>query len=76
MIIIDTRVGTSGISGFGIFTNEDIKCGDVVWILHPSIDCTLTYEELILLPKFGQDYARTYIYWSKYKSMAFCSFFF
>jgi hypothetical protein len=69
MIIIDSRVSASSINGFGIFTNEDIKKGDVVWVLHSLIDIVIPYEELILLPQFGQDYARTYIYWSKYKSM-------
>lgn len=37
MIIIDTIVKTSTVAGLGIFANEDVKAGDVIWILHPSV---------------------------------------
>lgn len=37
MIIIDTIVGPSTVAGSGIFANEDVKNGDVVWMLHPSL---------------------------------------
>lgn len=72
MLIIDTFVAPSKISGLGIFANEDIKEGDVLWILHSTFDIALTGEQLEKLPNFAQIYARTYIYWSKYKSVQFC----
>jgi hypothetical protein len=71
MIIIDTYVAQSKIevAGLGCFANQDIKCGDVIWILNTTVDSILTQEDIDLLPEAMQKYVKTYIFWSSGKSM-------
>src|SRR5688572_32498514 len=45
MLLVKTRVAQSAISGLGLFADETIPQGTVIWKFTPPIDVRLTDEE-------------------------------
>jgi len=64
MLIVETTIGNSNIHGTGIFAEEDIKEGQIIWALHKSFDPTFSKEEYELLPAASKQYCKFYMYWS------------
>jgi SET domain-containing protein len=60
MLIIKTRVGPSEIHGFGLFTEEDLRFGQVYWELNPIIDQIVKKEQMATLPKLTREYMYHY----------------
>src|SRR3954469_1637143 len=46
MLLVKTRLGPSTIHGIGVFADEDIPRGTIVWSFNPLIDKALTDEEI------------------------------
>ncbi len=65
MFLKSYYLGKSEIHGIGIFANEDIKEGEIIWT--PSKEFTYHFDEkqLISLPKSDQDMVRHYGYFHK-----------
>jgi len=45
MLVISTYVERSEIGGLGLFAGQDIKEGDIIWFLDPSVDQIFDKEE-------------------------------
>ena len=54
MLLVRTRLGPSTIHGIGVFADEDIPRGTIVWSFNPLIDKALTDEEIEGLPALAQ----------------------
>lgn len=50
MLTIDHRIGLSTIHGIGVFSNEDIKKGQLVWRFSPVVDKEVHIEDVLALP--------------------------
>jgi SET domain-containing protein len=62
-MLIKTKIGPSKIHGTGLFADEFIPEGTLIW--------KFTQEEISKLPKAAQEYLGTYIWLSK-KSNKYC----
>ena len=64
MLLIKTYLDKSSIHGIGVFTDEFIKKGTVVWEFNPLVDVILTEKQLNELPevtrKFIEDHGFPY----------------
>jgi SET domain-containing protein len=60
MLLIKTRLGPSTIHGIGVFADEDIPKGKLVWSFNPLIDRALTREEIEGLPALAQEFIKIY----------------
>lgn len=67
MLLVKTKVDRSSIHGLGLFADQDISQGDLIWEFNPLIDKEITREELSCLPLNTQNYVRTYSYLEKGK---------
>ena len=65
MLVISTYVEKSEIEGLGLFAGQDIKEGDIVWFLDPTVDTIIPEDRfegiLNWLPK---DHAENFKKWS------------
>jgi len=66
MLVISTYIDKSQINGLGLFAGQDIKEGDVMWYLDPSIDQIIPAEQftkmLELLDNEQQDRFKKWSY--------------
>ena len=60
MMMVKTKLKKSPIHGFGIFSDQNIKKGDVVWKYNPIIDKKITPKEYKSLPLLAQKYIDKY----------------
>ena len=60
MLLVKTRLGPSTIHGIGVFADEDIPRGTMVWSFNPLIDKALTDEEIEGLPALAQEFIEIY----------------
>jgi hypothetical protein len=63
MLLVKTRLGPSTIHGIGVFADEDIRKGTIVWSFNPLIDKALTDEEIEGLPALAQEFIKIYGFW-------------
>jgi uncharacterized protein len=49
MLMVRTRIGPSSISGIGLFANEHIPKGSLVWRFQPGLDLLFTEGEVATL---------------------------
>lgn len=49
MVLFDYRIDKSELNGLGVFTNENIKEGDVLFKASPALDIELTKEQFGML---------------------------
>lgn len=68
---VKTKVLPSKIHGLGLFANENIKKGSVIWKFTPGFDIKFTKGEIKKLPKQAKDFLEVYGWLSK-KSGKIC----
>ena len=65
MLTVRTKIGPSKIAGIGLFADEPIKKGTVVWKLNPLIDTLLTKEQADTLSASSKEQFYNYAYLDK-----------
>ena len=50
MLMVKTKIMPSQLHGIGLFADEDIPKGSVIWQFNPKIDLVLSKEEVEALP--------------------------
>jgi len=51
MLLVKTKLKSSKIDGIGLFANEFIKKGTIIWKYHPLFEKIITTEEIEALEK-------------------------
>lgn len=80
MLLVKTLVKQSAIAGVGLFADQDIKRGDIVWQYTPETCATFTQEQFqVLVNSFHKTekqlihYYLTYTYYQSFmNSLIFC----
>lgn len=67
MLLVSTSIGPSKIHGFGCFTEEKIRKGQLVWIFSERIDVRIPVSEFVRFPKPIRDFLRIYGYEEMYE---------
>lgn len=62
MLLISTYVAPSSIEGLGVFSDEYVPCGSLIWSLNPKFDIFVNEVELGTLPPHMQNYIARYSY--------------
>ena len=65
MLHVKTRVGPSAIHGLGLFADQRIEKGAVIWRFTPGIDARFTPERASRLPPAVRDHLAVYSFTSK-----------
>ena len=65
MIHISYKILSSKIHGIGLFTDQDIKTGDLIYTPSPLLDVDITQEEFQGLTPNEQREVKYYGYWNK-----------
>lgn len=65
MLLIKASPKPSSIHGLGLFADEDIPKGTMIWKFSPMLDRELTSDEFAQLAKGEQDYIHFYGFQSK-----------
>ena len=74
MLCVKTKTGLSPIHGIGLFADEPIPKGTVIWKFLPGFDLALTPEQILSFPKLVQIYLYKYTYKDmRTKEYYFCS---
>jgi len=60
MLLVKTRLDKSSIHGIGLFADQFIPKGTMVWRFEPGFDRLVPKREMEHLPGVAQDYLRTY----------------
>lgn len=74
MVLVKTFLDKSKIHGIGLFANENIKSGAIVYKPNPGLDIKITEEEFSKLEKNCQETIRHYGFRSKVDSMWYLAF--
>jgi len=62
MILVKTKLSTSGIHGIGIFTQEFIPKDTIVWRFEPGFDLVMTREQVDVLSDAAKEQFFSYAY--------------
>jgi hypothetical protein len=62
MLLISTYVAPSAIEGLGVFADEYVPRGSLMWKLNPKFDIFLNETELGALPPHMQSFIARYSY--------------
>lgn len=62
MMLVSTYVGPSGIEGVGVFAEEAIKAGTLIWVLDENFDLVVPREKLDTVPKHLVTFFDRYAY--------------
>lgn len=65
MMYVKTKLGMSKIHGIGLFADEFISKGTIVWKFVPGLDMRFTREQIDSLSPVARQYIATYTYLSK-----------
>lgn len=65
MLLIKTYLAKSKTEGLGLFADEDVKKGKIVWKFNPKIDITITKKGLTEFPEITQEFLKKYSSLSK-----------
>ncbi|MCR4327894.1 MAG: SET domain-containing protein [Patescibacteria group bacterium] len=65
MLLVRTKIGKSTIHGTGLFAEEDIPIGTVIWKYFPDLDLALSIQEVEKLPVVAQNYIYKHAWLSK-----------
>jgi SET domain-containing protein len=65
MLLVRTRLGVSDIEGIGLFADEFIPAGTVIWEMNDVIDLSLTSGEIERLSDISRSQVRKYSYLDK-----------
>lgn len=66
MYLVKTKLAPSALHGLGVFAEEFIPKGTVVWQFDPTLDHVFTEEEIASLPVMTQEYIRHHGYFSQH----------
>jgi len=72
MLLIKTVVKPSRIHGYGLFANQNIKKGQIVWKYNPLIDKKFTKKQLAKLPPHMQKFVKFYSYLNDRNEFVLC----
>jgi len=74
MLTVKTKIGSSNISGIGLFADQFIPKGTIVWKFQEGFDLLLSKEEIIKLSEPAQKQFYNYAYLDKkYNKYLLCS---
>ena len=74
MLLVKTKVLPSEISGLGLFADEFIPKGTLIWKFTPGFDMRFTKDQINRFPAEVRKYIKTYCWLSKKSDMyCFCS---
>jgi SET domain-containing protein len=62
MLHVRTKIMPSSIEGIGLFADQFIRKGDLVWKFEPGLDITVSSERVGTLPSGARAYVRRYSY--------------
>jgi uncharacterized protein len=62
VLLVKTKIAPSAIHGLGLFANQFIGKGQVIWRFSPGFDREVTFEELETLPIHLQEWTKHYGY--------------
>lgn len=65
MLLVRTKIAQSSINGIGLFAEEFIAKGTLIWQYVPGFDLAFTEDQLKELPGPARDYLSTYSYKSR-----------
>jgi hypothetical protein len=65
MLLVKTKIGPSPIAGIGLFANEYIKKGTLVWQYHPDIDLLFSKEQIDTLSPVSKEQFYKYAFLDK-----------
>lgn len=65
MFIIDTYLNTSKIHGIGVFSNQFVKKGEVIWIFNSKIDLLIKNSDINNFNSFQEIWFKKYAYFNK-----------
>ncbi len=71
MLYVKTKIGPSKIHGTGLFADQFIKKGTIIWKFTPGFDLKFTKEQIKKFPRQVKEYLETYAWLSK-KSGKYC----
>ena len=71
MLFVKTKVQPSSIPGFGLFADQDIPMGTIIWKFTPGFDQKFTREQILAWPDLLQIFIYKYCWRSK-KSKLYC----
>jgi len=71
MLFVKTKVLPSKIQGLGLFADEFIPKGTIIWKFTPELDLKFTKEQISKFPRQIQEYLEVYCWLSK-KSGLYC----
>jgi len=60
MLLVKTKLGPSKIHGIGLFVDEFIPKGTIVWKFVPGFDLKFTKEEVEKFPGLAKDFVHFY----------------
>ncbi|OGN05396.1 MAG: hypothetical protein A2831_01510 [Candidatus Yanofskybacteria bacterium RIFCSPHIGHO2_01_FULL_44_17] len=73
MLLVKTKIGPSKIHGIGLFADQPIAKGAVVWKFIENFDLEITKTTLNTLPIQARDNILTYAYLNKDGNYVLCS---
>ena len=62
MLLVKTKIAPSKIHGIGLFADQFISKGTIVWKFVPGFDMKFTQEEIETLPQTAREFLSTYDY--------------
>lgn len=65
MFTVKTKIKESAIHGIGVFADEFVPQGYVIWRYQQNFDTTINDEQFVELPKIAQEYLLHYGHYSK-----------
>ena len=68
MLIIRTTVRPSSIHGLGLFADQKILQGAIIWVMHKNLDQIISEEQWHVLPMPAKECLHTFMYWSRLKN--------
>lgn len=71
MLLVNTKIGPSKIHGIGLFADEYIPKGKMIWRFDNDIDRQFTEEVILKLPMIAQRYLTKYA-WKGLKTGIYC----
>lgn len=71
MLYVKTKIGPSNIHGIGVFADQFIPKGTVIWKFTPGFDQKFTREQILSFPEILQIYIYKYS-WKSSKSKLYC----
>lgn len=69
MLLVKTKLQMSGIQGLGVFADQFIPAGTVVWRLHPQFDLQFPLGALDEFPQYTRDRIMHFAYIDKRTGM-------